>query len=387
MLHSAHLTLGEPAAERDSNLETYFLESPIFAAFKDRRVSILIGNRGSGKSAIFKMLGAREERAGTHVIRINPEDYSYEMLRDTLGREIASGWSKQGAYHVSWKYVLWILTMRALRRSTYGSKSSLREIATFLRDRIQGEQLGVVEHLISYMKRVQGLKVGSFQLSFNATQLSSLYKLQKIDEIKPCILDLLNSNRVLILVDELDRGWDASEDARQFVAGLFQAAIQMNQISPGLRVLISIRRELYDNIPEIYEDAQKVRDLMIHLEWKEDELKEMISRRIQHVIGGYASNDRDLIWTQLFVEQLDYRKAKSFNYVVDRTLFRPRELIQFCNECISARSDSRDLIDYDTIAKAEVVYSRARTQDIAAEYRFQYPSLLEVLECFRGACV
>jgi len=34
---------------------------------------------------------------------------------------------------------------------------------------------------------------------------------------------------ILILVDELDKGWDSSEDAMAFVSGLFQAAIALNR--------------------------------------------------------------------------------------------------------------------------------------------------------------
>jgi hypothetical protein len=40
--------------------------------------------------------------------------------------------------------------------------------------------------------------------------------------------------------------------------------------------------------------------------------------------------------------------------------------------------------DYQTIAEAEQVYSRERSQDIASEYRFQYPGLGSIFESFRG---
>ena len=66
----------------------------------------------------------------------------------------------------------------------------------------------------------------------------------------------------MVLVDELDRGWDSSEDARAFVSGLFQACVSMNEVRPNLRVYVSLRQELYDDIPALYEDAQKYRDLL-----------------------------------------------------------------------------------------------------------------------------
>ncbi|WP_261557897.1 hypothetical protein [Frankia tisae] len=35
-----------------------------------------------------------------------------------------------------------------------------------------------------------------------------------------------------VLVGELGRGWDASEDSQAFVAGLFQACMSINDLSP-----------------------------------------------------------------------------------------------------------------------------------------------------------
>jgi hypothetical protein len=56
-----------------------------------------------------------------------------------------------------------------------------------------------------------------------------------------------------VLVDELDRGWDSSEDAQAFLAGLFQACLSVNSLHDNLRVYISLRQELYDDVPALYE--------------------------------------------------------------------------------------------------------------------------------------
>jgi hypothetical protein len=87
----------------------------------------------------------------------------------------------------------------------------------------------------------------------------------------------------------------------------------------------------------------------------------------------------------VFAETLQYRKSKSFNYVVDRTLYRPREIIQFCTDSVTeARTQDAFPIDYHVISHCEVSYSSERAKDIAAEYRFQYPGLQSVFEAFRG---
>ena len=80
------LDFGAPAAERDMGrgLEKYFVESAAFERVRAGAKTIILGNRGSGKSAIFKVLASRERAAGSHVIELAPEDYSYELLGSTM---------------------------------------------------------------------------------------------------------------------------------------------------------------------------------------------------------------------------------------------------------------------------------------------------------------
>jgi ABC-type lipoprotein export system ATPase subunit len=49
------LNFGAPAAERDTSqgLKNYFVESEAFRRVQAREKYIILGNRGSGKSAIF----------------------------------------------------------------------------------------------------------------------------------------------------------------------------------------------------------------------------------------------------------------------------------------------------------------------------------------------
>jgi hypothetical protein len=72
--------------------------------------------------------------------------------------------------------------------------------------------------------------------------------------------------------------------------------------------------------------------------------------------------------------------------MVDRTLYRPREIIQFCTLALESARDSQTTIPLrrTAVRDAEYHYSRERAKDIAAEYRFQYPGLISLFEAFRG---
>jgi ATPase subunit of ABC transporter with duplicated ATPase domains len=85
----SRVDFGAPAAERDieRGLDEYFVESEAYRRVKAGSRRILIGGRGIGKSALFQVLARREREAGSYVIELSPEDYSYELLTQTMASE------------------------------------------------------------------------------------------------------------------------------------------------------------------------------------------------------------------------------------------------------------------------------------------------------------
>lgn len=333
-----------------------------------------------------KVFAERERKSGSLVIELTPEDYSYELLAQQMIKEKEGAWAKQGAYTAAWKYLIYNLVIKELNKSTTGMKrGAAAAVHDYLRDNFRGEQTNPIAMMISYLKRLEGIKIGPFEAAVKAKELTQLYRLEEINRILPSVYELCNKKSVTVLVDELDKGWDASEDAKSFVSGLVQAAISINEGSKNLRVLVSLRKELYDSIPSLYEDAQKYRDIMEVVSWDEESLLSLIAKRIRHTVPETHRLTDEECWNSVFVEILQYRQTKSFNYIVDRTLYRPREIIQFCTESLQETQKNLAFpIDYPIVSRCEVNYSTQRSQDIAAEYRFQYPGLDSVFEAFRG---
>ena len=380
---------GVPAAERDDDLIACFVTSETYNRLSQGKKTIILGNRGSGKSALFKKIADDEKLKGNIIVQLAPEDYSYELLSQSMKKEAEGSWAKQGAYAAAWKYLILVIVMKNIVRSGKKYKHGPEaRIYQYLRDNHQGVDSNPIGMLISYLKRMEGVKVGKYEVGIKAQELKRLYSLEEIVPLIDDIDNICSKKKAIILVDELDKGWDASEDAISYVAGLFQAAISLNAQFKNLRVLLSLRKELYDNIPALYDDAQKVRDIIETVEWDEPKLLELISRRIINKFQVTKTLSFEEIWNLSFQETLEYRQTKSFNYIVDRTLYRPREIIQFCND-IAERVRGQLFKDslpfgYKQIADAEYSYSEARLKDICSEYRFQYPGLQSVMETFRG---
>jgi hypothetical protein len=383
------IDFGAPAAERDieRGLGEYFVESDAYDRVRSGSKRIVLGSRGIGKSAIFQMLAQRERESGSYVIDLSPEDYSYELLSQTMAAESSGSWVKIGAYAAAWKYLIYVLIMKEIAKKRVALKKGAgHDIYRYIRDHHSRPQASKPSALVSYLKRLESLKIGRYEASVRARELEKLYKLEEIHALLPSLREVASSRRIVVLVDELDRGWDSSEDARAFVAGLFQACIAVNAVHPNLRIYMSLRQELYDDIPELHEDAQKYRDLIETIQWTEVSLLNLITKRIRHSVVPLAGRDDGTCWDSLFGRMPGQQNNGSFAYVINRTLYRPREIIQFC---IQATERGRDLclqlpVDFAAIQDAEVLYSNERARDIAAEFRFQYPGLLDIFDAFRG---
>lgn len=399
---------GQLAAENDigpatsspllvRGLEKYFVESDDYKRVRAGVNTIVLGNRGSGKSAIFQILARAERSEGNHVIELSPDDYSYEMLHKTMAPESAGSWAKHGAYAAAWKYVIYVLVMKEVtKRGQRLRRGAASKIYRYIQENHPSADVGTISTLISYLKSIESIKLGPFEMSRIARQkardLDSLYNLEEISSLLPALQEVLAKERVFVFIDELDRGWDSSEDAKAFVAGLFQACVQVNRLHENLRVYISLRQELYADIPVLADDTQKYRDVMDTIRWSEESLLTLIAKRIRYSAEQQNSPGRferfnDLTcWSWVFG---DGPERSSFTYMIDRTLYRPREIIHFCSRVAqvvkaSKGSAAKLPLTFRAIESAERIYSSERAEDIAGEYGHQYPGLLSIFEVFRG---
>ena len=309
----AAIDFGAPSAERDieRGLEEYFVESEAYNRVRSGAKRIVVGNRGIGKSAIFQVLARRERDEGSYVIELSPEDYSYELLSQTMASEHSGSWAKLGAYAVAWKYLIYVLIMKEVsRRKVHLKKGEASRIYKYIRDHHANDNASKLSALVSYLKRMEGLKIGKYEASVKTRELEKLYKLEEIHHLLPGLQEIASQRRIIVLVDELDRGWDSSEDAQAFlrpVPGLPVRQLPARQpAGVHLAAAGAVRRR-----PALYEDAQKYRDLIENIHWTETSLLKLMANRIRHALPALAGYDDQECWNCLFTAPPGQRRARS----------------------------------------------------------------------------
>ena len=166
MLDRTRLRLGADSAEKDVEvgLMDYFCQNDAYAQVVGGHKTIIVGNRGVGKSAIFKYLAQNDRNKATTVIELSPEDYSYEILSGVLKKEHEAFFAKQSSYSVSWQFLIYSLVFKELVTKHKGmATGAARRIYEYVRDNLRQEGINPIGLMINYLKRLEGIKVGKYE--------------------------------------------------------------------------------------------------------------------------------------------------------------------------------------------------------------------------------
>ena len=124
---------------------------------------------------------------------------------------------------------------------------------------------------------------------------------------------------------------------------------------------------------------------MVPITWGKEDLKNLLSARVKEVYRRqYTSSS--VSFNDVFPSSQKNETGEAIDYIVERTLFRPRDAIQFCNECFRVAAD-RPRISWRAIYAAEAHYSTKRLKSLREEWSEYYPALETTVEILRGISI
>ena len=416
-----HMSIGEADAENDKQfLEDCFVDNGDYAVLEDTETpqSIVLGRTGVGKSALLERL----EESNEQVIRIEPDelalkhvsnstvlkffeeigvnlDIFYNLLwqhtlaveliknkynidsnqaksnfLDTLSAVISGNQKKQQAlkYIEEWGDKFWIDTETRIREFTEKLESNLKasvasglpgiKLTADAAKKLTEEQKSEVIH---YGKQV----VNSVQIE----------KLSKIINLLSEDIFTDPQNRTYILIDRLDENWVEDELRYKLIRALIETIKKFRNIKP-VKIIMTLRTDLLDRVLEKTRDSgfqkEKYTSLFLEIRWTKDQLKELLDSRINHLLK-YKYTRSDVFFDDIFPQKID--KVSASEYIIERTLLRPRDAIIFVNECL-IEAEGRTEISASTIKKAEQVYSHNRFESLQYEWFVEHPRLSNYIE-------
>ena len=375
--------LGHPDALQDYTLMEYFVPTKEYDDAIAARRSVFIGRRGSGKSANFLAVTTElQENPNTILITIAPDDFELERMGGFLDDEYAIA-HPDLVYQTAWNYVFLTEIVRVLGELTlrlYSSPNDLTRTSLFNFYQRESENL----HLDFGTRLINKLK----DLSIIQTDMSADEKRQKIEEtvlqlrhnkVSQLLRDFAKGEKIsyYIAVDDLDKHWrPESKESIGLLLGLLAEVDKLQRYFQGsLKIVLFLREDIYEVL--LHHDAELPKRNLLRMQWTVSNLKHVVAERI--AAGASAKNeDDDATWSSVFCPHV--RNQITNDYIVSRTLPRPRDILDFCQKAIDqAQRNGHDIVTAEDVLDAEAEFSESLFRSICLEYRTVYPKLEDVL--------
>jgi hypothetical protein len=334
---------GDPAAENEATqLDTYFLETEQFRLTLSGDLNIILGRKGSGKTAIF--LQARNKvRANRNniVVDLAPEGFQLIRLKELILDQLSHGTRKEfiAAY---WEYIIWLeIAYKLLEKDEQRVRYDSRILEPY--DRLKAAYEERVDGSGDFALRLSDLTariVDKYYATVHGDQpigaissrtLQIVYG-SEIRAVRDQVLGYLRLKGIVcLLFDNLDRFWTPSGFAdvdTLIIIGLVECLQDIRRrfarTNTDFQWAIFLRSDVYEFVVHGMADYGKLATASI--EWTDREmLLRMFGLRILHGFGDKPPSFES-VWEAVSVPTVGGRPALDF--LLDASLMRPRYLIR-----------------------------------------------------------
>lgn len=409
--------IGSLDAETDHFLSECFLESSVYDTLKkfdnkdiDFVKRIIVGRTGSGKTAILKMLS--NDKSIKKSSTIEAESTVFEHINNNIfiSKLAESNIDLRIFYKSLWMHVLLVKVIEIVYsneqtflekiQSLGNSKKKkynldlAKEYLEYYKDNFFNDK--VVAEITEKFQDEVGLSLGgsgslvgaSFKVSDEQVQKiqretaryvsSNLLKKQKelikfVTEESP---DETQS-RIIISIDDLDKSWLSNSTIRyDFINALLDAFKELIDLR-SIKILISIRTDILMGIYNTnLRQEEKDRSLIIPIEWNRFELSEILDKRINYLVKHKYASKTEVKFSDIF--NFSVKNKSASDYILDRTMMRPRDAIDFVNYCLR-QGDGRTNLNEDMVLEAEESYYTSRKAALNKEWMSQYRNVLNYI--------
>ena len=397
----ARLHFGREDAERDVTegllLRGGFLPNAAYRAALSGRKMLIIGRKGSGKSAVCMQLmadGGREQPSYAGRVLVTPDEAAGEEIR----RFELQGLPGDSAKALIWRYVFAVHAARHLvahAKDAHGKRpDSVKALGRFLKQ--NGEDAGggrLVDRLTQGARGLQtslsleafGVKAGLDLAQASSEGAQAARQLEVVERgVGQAFADLEcvgSHGPLLVMVDQLEQVWSAEPDSISMVIGLLLAAKHAAGLyGQAVRFLLFLRADIYDSLS--FGEGDKYRGDELRIAWTEQALRELALARARASAGAELSEAR--LWGEIFPAAVAGEETAS--YLFRRCLPRPRDAIQFLNLCQETAwlIHGRERITQRDVLQAGRQFSAWKLKDLALEYLVAHPFLKNLFPLFQN---
>lgn len=407
-------SIGSADADEDSYFEKCFYDNGSIDIICDTGDSrrIIVGRTGTGKTALIRKIVESKERT----ILLMPDSLAISYISNsTILRYLQSlGVKLDIFYKMLWRHVFSVEIIKShFNLHDKQSKDSvLDKIKSMFRNKKHDRVLEYLEkwgqsfwletdyrvkeitdklesEIKSSIKTTfpnlnLDLSVGNTiseeqktEIIHRAQNVVNSVQIQELSKILELIDDVLSDpmHRYYILIDKLDEQWVDDSLKNYLIRALIETIRDFKRVH-NAKIIIAIRRDLLDRVYQYTRDSgfqeEKYESLYLDVSWKKHELEAILDLRVNELVQSRYTSKK-ISYKDLLPPK--HQGKKVFDYIIDLTLMRPRDVIMFFNICIQ-KADGRAQISSDILNETEGEYSRNRLRSLADEWSSDYPNLM-----------
>lgn len=344
--------IGSSSAENElTELANYYLETDEFKRTIRGEVRIVVGRKGSGKTAIFAQTKEHASKNSKNlVLDLKPDGYKLLKFKESVLDLLKKG-TMEHTLMAFWEYLLLLEICHRIidsDRITHLRNPALFEpynqILNFYESHNYDQDGDFSERLSQLLERIRSDYQAKYpttnQKDLTTAEVTELIFNHDVKSLREQVeLYLKNKNEVWILFDNLDKGWPShgvqAEDIiiiKTLIEALRKLERQLQKHSIDTHSVIFLRNDVYELL--ITETADRGKESKVVIDWKDPELlKELVRRRLLNNEEFLSLQDQPFtqLWSQIFSPL--YKGEETSNYLIERSLMRPRYLLDLINKC------------------------------------------------------
>jgi len=381
----AGVDFGRLDSETETSLQDYFVDTGVLGKLRNGRKNCVLGRKGAGKTAVSQL--ATLTALGRDVIPVEFTNYPWELHKQIC----ETGLPAESAYEASWRFMFLIALCRHWTESAPHADLK-RKAAAFVRRIYLDEEPRIGEILVDKLRRIRHVQLpevpgilrgGAFELE-SAPPGPALAS--SISQWCQVLMEFVKANfdrsPFTIKIDRLDDGWDASPAAKSLLAGVLKASrdmnIALNRPGQPAVVITFLRTDIFDELQ--FNDKNKTSGDIEHLDWPDEKLLEVAQKRIARSLDCAI----DEAWDMVFERTAMRGGASVQNYMLKRTMGRPRDMIAFCQKCQEvAHGRGHSIVEKQDVYEAEERYSDHIYNELDDEMHKQLPQAKGYMQTIR----
>lgn len=366
---------GKDRAQEDNNLQYYFIKTQQYEDIKRGDKELVLGRKGSGKSALFSILAKEaSDSPNTIPVKISFDGEDFIYIENWLKQNnFTEPLNDDFKYSLAWKNFI-------LNEIIYSSIPYVEYFDNTLKNKLVQEEIISDTSWKRFAYAIFNVfKGGKLQSSLGEVELdfSSLttLKLEDKEKIKEELTNLISNNSFFVVIDNLDEPWKNNNNMNSWLRGLIFAIRQLKREYKNLKIVAFLRTDIYEIISK-ESDLFDSKSEITSIAWDDNNyfsLKQLVATRIAHYLDKPLPTDLKTIndyWNLLYPENIYYNGQPNYshNYIINRTFQRPRELLQFCRLILEVSKKTLLPVDELSISSAEIQYSNWKLNDLTGEY-------------------